>query len=78
MNSHDSLVNYFNTNFNLMYHFGEKNFNPLAWDEKLMPWEKAIYVEMLMNKVKEQEEASKKSSGGELWDPQSFGKMEND
>lgn len=51
LNSHDSLANYYLTNFNLMFNMADKNFNPLDWDNNLLPFEKMIYIQMLNDKL---------------------------
>ena len=43
--SHDSLENYYSTNFSLMQHH---NYS-LSDLENMMPWEREIYVDMLSN-----------------------------
>ncbi len=53
LNSHDSLTNYYLTNFNLMYYLGDKHLNPIEWDNTLLPFEKMIYLELLNSKLAE-------------------------
>jgi len=53
--SHNSLTNYFETNFALMQHHSYA----LSDLENLIPWERDIYVDMLVNFLKEQEEKRK-------------------
>ena len=52
---HNSLMNYYQTNFALIHHH--------KWQidhvENLMPWEKEIYVMMLMDFLKAEEERMK-------------------
>ena len=50
--SHDSLVNYFQTNYQLM-----QNHNWTLTDiDSMMPWEREIYVTMLADDLKAQKE----------------------
>ncbi len=50
--SHDSLENYYTTNFSLMQHH---NYS-LSDLENMMPWEREIYVDMLVTYIKEENE----------------------
>ena len=50
--SHDSLLNYYNTNFQMMQHHRYS----LEELDSMMPWEREIYATMLSNYVKEQKE----------------------
>jgi len=50
--SHDSLENYYSTNFSLMQHH---NYS-LADLENMLPWEREIYVDMLITYIKEENE----------------------
>jgi hypothetical protein len=50
--SHDTLVNYFQMNFSLMQHHKYS----LTELENMMPWEREIYVHLLMQHLKEQRE----------------------
>ena len=52
---HDSLANVIKSNFNLLHHHKWS----LAEVEQLMPWEKHIYIELLNDWVKEQEDKAK-------------------
>lgn len=49
---HDSLLNYFKSNFALMHHH--------KWSiteiENMMPWEKFIYIDLLQAHIKSEEE----------------------
>ena len=36
-----------------MYNFGDKHFDPILWDEKLLPFEKALYLDFLQSKIEE-------------------------
>ena len=49
--SHESLVNYMNTNFGLMQHH---NYS-LAELEGQLPWEREIYIALLMQWLEEEE-----------------------
>jgi hypothetical protein len=49
---YDSLKNYFETNFALMQHH-KYNLEDI---EHMMPWEKNIYVTLLVNYIKEENE----------------------
>lgn len=52
MLGYDSLMNFFRTNFSLMQHH---KYN-LSDIENMMPWEKFIYVDMLSQHIKHQED----------------------
>jgi hypothetical protein len=52
MLGYDNLMNHFKTNFGLMQHHKYS----LAELENMMPWEKAIYVALLANYIKEKEQ----------------------
>ena len=52
MLGYDNLMNHFKTNFGLMQHHKYS----LAELENMMPWEKAIYVALLANYLKEKEQ----------------------
>jgi len=49
---HDSLANYFKTNFALMQHHKWS----LSDLEEMMPWERYIYIDLLQEFLREQEE----------------------
>jgi len=55
MLGHDSLENYYTTNFSLMQHHKYS----LTEIEKMIPWERDIYVGMLINYIKEENERLK-------------------
>ena len=55
MLSHDSLFNYYETNFALMQHHKYS----LTELENMMPWEREIYVNLLMKWIKEENERIK-------------------
>ena len=48
--SHDSLYNYYKTNFSLMQHHKYS----LTELENMIPWEREIYVTMLTQYIKEE------------------------
>jgi len=48
--SHDSLVNYYKTNFQLMQHH---NYS-LTELENMWPWEREIYIALLLQYLKEE------------------------
>lgn len=48
---HDSLANYFKTNFALMQHHKWS----ISDTENMMPWERYIYIDLLQDFLKEQE-----------------------
>ena len=50
--SHDSLTNYFETNFALMQHHKYS----LSELENMLPWEREVYVSLLVNDLKEEKE----------------------
>ena len=52
MLGYDSLMNFFRTNFSLMQHH-KYNLNDI---ENMMPWEKFIYIDMLKEYIKHQED----------------------
>jgi len=54
--SHDSLENYYQINFQMM-----QNFNySLTELDNMMPWEREIYILLLKEHIKEQNERNKK------------------
>jgi hypothetical protein len=53
--SHDSLVNYYKTNFSLIQHHSYS----LTEIEMMLPWEREIYVAMLVEYVKEENDRIK-------------------
>lgn len=55
MLGYDSLMNYFKTNFSLMQHHKYS----LSDIENMMPWEKFIYVDMLNQYIKHQEDLNR-------------------
>ena len=58
--SHDSLENYYTTNFSLMQHH---NYS-LSDLENMLPWEREIYVDMLITYIKEENEKEKRRQQG--------------
>lgn len=52
MLGYDNLMNYFKTNFGLMQHHKYS----LAEIENMMPWERGIYIALLVNYIKEKEQ----------------------
>ena len=53
--AHDSLYNYYKTNFGMMQYHKYS----LTEIENMMPWEREIYVDMLINYIKEENEKQK-------------------
>ena len=58
--SHDTLENYFKINFSMMQHF---NYSLFEIDE-MIPWEREIYLTMLMNHIEEQNEKMRQQEQG--------------
>ena len=58
--SHDNLINHYKTNFQLMhlYHYS------LTELENMMPWEREIYVTLLIQHIKAENEKAKQNSRG--------------
>ena len=54
--SHDSLMNHYQTNFALMQHHKYS----LSELELMLPWEREIYVALLVDHVKEENEKARK------------------
>ena len=52
---HDSLQNYYTTNFNLMQHHKYS----LTEIENMLPWEREIYITLLIQYMKEETERIK-------------------
>ncbi len=50
--SHDTLQNYYKTNFSLMHHHKYS----LSDVENLLPWERDLYVNLLINHLEEERE----------------------
>ena len=55
MLGYDTLINYYKTNFSLMQHHKYS----LSDIESMMPWEKFIYVDMLKEYIKQQEDLAR-------------------
>lgn len=56
--SHDNLVNYYQTNFQLI-----QNHNYSLYDvENMIPWERDIYLTMLMDQLKQQKEEAERQA----------------
>ena len=55
--SHEGLVNYYNTNFQMMQHH-KYSLNEL---EDMMPWEREIYIKLLLNHLEEEDERNKQN-----------------
>jgi len=55
MLGYDNLMNHYRTNFSLMQHH-KYNLNDI---EGMMPWEKFIYVDMLKQHIKNQEDLAR-------------------
>ena len=50
LKSHDSLLNYYNTNFQLMQHHKYS----LTELDNMMPWEREIYIKLLLQHLEEE------------------------
>ena len=50
--SHDNILNYLNTNFQMMQHHGWS----LTELDNLMPWEREIYIKLLLQHLEEEKE----------------------
>lgn len=55
MLGYDSLMNYYKTNFSLMQHHKYS----LSDIDNMIPWEKFIYIDMLKQYIKQQEDLAK-------------------
>jgi len=53
--SHESLTNYYSTNFQLMQHHKYS----LTELEDMIPWEREIYIQLLLQHLQEERERSK-------------------
>ena len=53
--SHESVFNYYNTNFQLMQHHKYS----LTELESMIPWERDIYINLLMQYLEEEKERQK-------------------
>ena len=56
--SHESLVNYYNTNFQLMQHHKYS----LTELDNMMPWEREIYINLLLQWLEEEKERQKEQN----------------
>ena len=54
--SHENIYNYYKTNFGMMQHH---NYS-LTELENMMPWEREIYIGLLMEYIKEEKERNEK------------------
>lgn len=52
MFGYDNVINYYKTNFALMHHHKYS----LSELENLIPWEKHLYIDLLQDLIKKQEE----------------------
>jgi hypothetical protein len=52
---HESVINYYQTNFNLMQHHKYS----LTEVENLIPWEKEIYIHLLMQYIEEENQRNR-------------------
>jgi hypothetical protein len=55
MLGYDSLMNFFKTNFSLMQHHKYS----LSDIEHMMPWEKFVYIDLLKQYIKSQDELAR-------------------
>ena len=55
--SHEGLVNYYNTNFQMMQHHKYS----LSELEDMIPWEREIYIKLLLNHLEEEAERNKQN-----------------
>ena len=53
--THDSLVNYYQTNFSMMQHYQYS----LTELEGMIPWEREVYVNMLLSHLEEEHQKAK-------------------
>ena len=58
--AHEDLVSYYKLNFALMQHHKYS----LTELENMMPWEREIYVNLLMQYIEEENERNKKENRG--------------
>ena len=56
--AHDSLYNYYKTNFGMMQYHKYS----LTEIENMMPWEREIYIGLLMEHIKEENERIERES----------------
>lgn len=55
--SHNNLASYYRTNFNLMQHHKYS----LTEIENLIPWEREVYINLLINHLREEQDRIKNS-----------------
>ena len=67
---HDSLANMFQSNFALMQHH---NYS-LSDLENMLPWERRLYIDMVISHVKAENEKQQGGIGGGDLDPAQFKK----
>ena len=60
MLSHDSVENYYKTNFGLMQHHKYS----LTELENMIPWERDIYLSLLQNYIEEENLKAQQSNNG--------------
>jgi len=53
--SHEGLVNFYNTNFQMMQHHKYS----LTELEDMIPWEREIYIKLLLNHLEEEAERNR-------------------
>lgn len=58
--SHDSLTNYYQTNFALI----NNNAYSLTEIENMIPWERQIYIALLTNHIREENERLERNNNG--------------
>ena len=56
--SHEGLVNFYNTNFQMMQHHKYS----LSELENMMPWEREIYIKLLLNHLEEEAERNRNTN----------------
>tara|TARA_B110000444_G_C18725920_1_gene540853 strand:+ start:754 stop:933 length:180 start_codon:yes stop_codon:yes gene_type:complete len=56
--SHEGLVNFYNTNFQMMQHHKYS----LSELEDMMPWEREIYIKLLLNHLEEEAERNRNTN----------------
>jgi hypothetical protein len=55
MLGHDKLMNYFQTNFNMMQHHKYS----LSDLENMIPWERQVYIDLLRGFIKDEEQRAR-------------------
>ena len=58
--SHESVQNYYSTNFQLVQHHKYS----LTELESMMPWEREVYIKLLVNYLEEERERYRRQSKG--------------